>query len=100
MPVRYVFRETAKNEFRHLPAEVREEFLYAIHGLLFQPFRPGPGYRAKELRDAPGLWRLRLSTYPGVRAYYGVGGEVLRVYGFGPRDEFYDKLRQKDRLGR
>ena len=100
MPDRYVFRETAKNEFRQLPAEVREEFLYAIHGLLFQPFRPGPGYRVKELRDAPGLWRLRLSTYPGVRAYYGVDGEVLRVYGFGPRPEFYGKLRQKDRLRR
>lgn len=87
-------------EFRQLPAEVREEFLYAIHGLLFQPFRPGPGYRVKELRDAPGLWRLRLSSYPRVRAYYGVDGDILRIYGFGPRPEFYEKLRQKHRLRR
>lgn len=100
MPARYVFREKAKNEFRHLPAELREEFLYAIHGLLFQPYRSGPGYRVNELRDAPGLWRLRLSTFPGVRAYFGVDGEVLRVYGFGPRSDFYQKLRQKDRLRR
>jgi mRNA-degrading endonuclease RelE of RelBE toxin-antitoxin system len=100
VPARYVFREEARDEFRQLPAEVREEFLYAVHGLLFQPFRPGPGYRVKELRDAPGLWRLRLSAYPGVRAYYGVDGEVLRVYGFGPRPEFYEKLREKHRLRR
>jgi mRNA-degrading endonuclease RelE of RelBE toxin-antitoxin system len=100
VPERYVFREAAKNEFRQLPAEIREEFLYAIHGLLFQPFRPGPDYRVKELRDSPGLWRLRLSTYPAVRAYYGVDGEILRVYGFGPRPDFYSKLRQRDRLRR
>jgi mRNA-degrading endonuclease RelE of RelBE toxin-antitoxin system len=100
LPDRYVLREAAKNEFRQLPPNVREEFLYAIHGLLFQPFRPGPGYRVKELREAPGLWRLRLSTFPAVRAYYDVDGQTLRVYGFGPRPEFYNKLRQKDRLSR
>ncbi|MCI4352366.1 MAG: hypothetical protein L3K14_03140 [Thermoplasmata archaeon] len=100
MPARFVFRSEAEDEFRELPAEIREEFLYAFHGLLYQPFRPGPGYRVKELRDAPGLWRLRLGAYPAVRAYYGVDGEILRVYGFGPRPEFYLKLRQKHRLGR
>ena len=100
MPSQYVFREDAKEEFRRLPADVREELLYAIHGLLFQPFRPGPGYRVKELRDFPGLWRLRLNTYPWVRAYYGVHGELLRVYGFGPRPGFYQRLRQKHRFGK
>jgi len=100
VPARYLFRGKARDEFVELPVKVREEFLYAIHGLLFQPFRPGPGYRVKELREAAGLWRLRLSAYPGVRAYYSVDGDVLRVYGFGPRREFYDKLREKDRLQR
>jgi mRNA-degrading endonuclease RelE of RelBE toxin-antitoxin system len=100
VPARYAFRDAAKGEFRLLPAEVREEFLYAIHGLLFQPYRPGPGYRVKELRDNPGLWRLRLNAYPGVRAYYGVEGEILRVYGFGPRAEFYKRLGQSNRLHR
>jgi mRNA-degrading endonuclease RelE of RelBE toxin-antitoxin system len=100
VPARYVLREEAREEFRRLPAEVREELLYAIHGLLFQPFRPGPGYRVKELRDAPGLWRLRLNAYPGVRAYFGVDGNLLRIYGFGPRPEFYDRLRQTHRLRR
>ena len=98
MPTRYVLRAEAKDEFAALPAPVREEFIYALRGLLFQPFRPGPGYRVKELRDSPGLWRLRISSNPAVRAYYGVDGEVVRVYGFGPRPEFYDKLRQKHRL--
>jgi hypothetical protein len=74
--------------------------VYAIHGVLFQPFRPGPGYRAKELRDSPGLRRLRLSAYPGVRPYYGVDGEILRVFGFGPQPEFYERLCQKHRLRR
>ena len=100
MPTRYVFREKARDEFLQLAPAVREEFLYAIHGLLFQPFRPGPGYRVKELREAPGLWRLRLDAYPAVRAYYGVDGDLLRVYGIGPRAGFCDRLRQKDRLRR
>jgi mRNA-degrading endonuclease RelE of RelBE toxin-antitoxin system len=100
VPDRFAFKKEAEDEFRELPARIREEFLYALHGLLFQPFRPGPGYQVKELRDSPGLWRLRLTSYPRVRAYYGLDGEILRVYGFGPGPEFYNRLRQTNRLRR
>jgi mRNA-degrading endonuclease RelE of RelBE toxin-antitoxin system len=98
VPARYRFHEDAKSEFFALPAKVREEFLYALHGLLFQPFRPGPGYTVKELRDHPGLWRLRLDSFPRARAYYEVDGDMLTVYGFGPRPHFYERLRQTHRL--
>ncbi len=100
MPSRYIPHTKAKEEFAQLPPPIREEFLYAIQGLLFQPFRPGPGYLVKELSDHPGLWRLRLSSFPHVRMYYSVEGNTLRVYGFGPREGFYARLRQTDRLDR
>ncbi len=100
MPTRYVPHEKAKAEFARLPPAIREEFLYAIRGLLFQPFRPGPGYRVKELSDHPGLWRLRLSSFRRVRMYYSVEGDTLRIFGFGPREGFHARLRQTDRLHR
>ncbi len=100
MPLRYIPHERAKEEFARLPSEVREEFLYAIRGLLFQPFRPGPGYWVKELSDHPGLWRLRLASFRRVRMYYSVEGETLKVFGFGPREGFYERLQQTDRLRR
>ena len=55
MPLRYVPHERAKEEFAKLPPAVREEFLYVIRGLLYQPFRSGPGHSVKELSDNPGL---------------------------------------------
>lgn len=100
MPLRYVPHEAAKREFANLPPKVREEFLYAIRGLLYQPFRPGPGYTVKELSEHRGLWRLRLSTFRRVRMYYSVDGEEIRIYGFGPREGFYSRLHQTDRLKR
>jgi mRNA-degrading endonuclease RelE of RelBE toxin-antitoxin system len=100
VPSRYIPHEKAKGEFAKLPSEVREEFLYAIRGLLFQPYRPGPGYRVKELSDHPGLWRLRLASFRRVRMYYSVHGDTLRIYGFGPRAGFYAPLRRTDRLRR
>jgi mRNA-degrading endonuclease RelE of RelBE toxin-antitoxin system len=100
VPSRYLPHEKAKAEFSQLPPEIREEFLYAIRGLLFQPFRHGPGYLVKELSHHPGLWRLKLASYRRVRMYYAVDGETLRIYGFGPREGFYARLRQTDRLRR
>ena len=100
MPTRYIPHAKAKEEFAQLPPHIREEFLYAIRGLLFQPFRPGPGYRVKELTDHPGLWRLRLSSFRRVRMYYSVGGNTLKVHGFGPREGFYPRLRETDRRHR
>jgi mRNA-degrading endonuclease RelE of RelBE toxin-antitoxin system len=98
LPTHYLAHQKAKEEFVKLPPEIREEFLYAIRGLLFQPYRPGPGYWVKELSDHPGLWRLRLASFRRVRMYYSVDGETLRIYGFGPREGFYDRLRQTNRL--
>lgn len=100
MPSSYATHQRAKAEFAQLPPEIREEFLYAIRGLLFQPNRPGPGYWVKELAEHPGLWRLRLTTFRRVRMYYSVDGDVLKIYGFGPREGFYARLRQTDRLHR
>ena len=100
MPLRYVPHERAKEGFAKLPPAVREEFLYAIRGLLYQPFRSGPGYSVKELSGHPGLWRLRLTTFRRVRLCNGVDGEVLRTSGAGPRDGIYAQLRQTDRLRR
>jgi mRNA-degrading endonuclease RelE of RelBE toxin-antitoxin system len=89
VPSRYQPHEKAKEEFAKLPPEVREEFLYAIRGLLFQPFRLGPGHWVKELSDHPGLWRLRLTSFRRVRMYYTVDGHTHRIYGFGPREGFH-----------
>ena len=100
MPLQYVPHEKAREEFARLSPDIREEFLYAIRGLLYQPFRPGPGYWVKELSGHPGLWRLRLTTYRRVRMYYSVEGEDLNIYGFGPREGFYARLHQTDRLHR
>lgn len=100
MTSRYIPHAKAKEEFARLPPHIREEFLYAIQRLLFQPFRPGPGYRVKEPSDHPGLWRLRLASFRRVRMYYSVEGNTLRVYGFGPREGFYARLRQTDWLHR
>ncbi len=100
MPLQYVPHEKAQEEFAKLPPDIREEFLYAIRGLLYQPFRPGPGYWVKELSGHPGLWRLRLTTYRRVRMYYSVEGEKLKIYGFGPREGFYARLHQPHRLHR
>jgi mRNA-degrading endonuclease RelE of RelBE toxin-antitoxin system len=100
VPDRYIPHSKAKEEFVELPLDIQEEFLYAIRGLLFQPFRPGPGYRVKELSDHPGLWRLRLNSFRRVRMYYSVDGDTLRIYAFGPRPGFYARLRQTDRLHR
>jgi mRNA-degrading endonuclease RelE of RelBE toxin-antitoxin system len=100
LPHRYVPHEKAKEEFTRLPPQVREEFLYAIHGLLYQPFRPGPGYWVKELSEHPGVWRLRLTSVRRVRMYYAGDGEILRIYGFGPRQGFYERRRETDRLHR
>lgn len=77
-----------------------EEFLYAIRGLLFQPFRPGRGYWVKELSDYPGLRRLRLPSYRRVRMFYAVDGDTPRFYGYGPREGFHARRRQPDRLRR
>jgi mRNA-degrading endonuclease RelE of RelBE toxin-antitoxin system len=100
VPTHYIPHEKAKREFTELPADIREEFLYAIRGLLFQPFQPGPGYWVKELSDHQGLWRLKLASFRRVRMYYAVDGDTLRIYGFGPRPDFYARLRQPDRLRR
>ena len=100
MPTRHVPHERAKAEFAQLPPEIREEFLYASRGLLFQPFRAGPKYRVKELSDHPGLWRLRLSSFRRVRMYYSADGDIFRIYGFGPREGFYARLRQTGGLHR
>jgi mRNA-degrading endonuclease RelE of RelBE toxin-antitoxin system len=100
VPSRYVPHETAKKEFARLSPEVREEFLKVIRGLLFQPFRPRPGYWIKGLSYHPGPWRLRLTSFRRVRMYYSVHGDTVRFYGFGPREGFYARLRQTDRLRR
>ncbi len=100
MPHQYVPHEKAKEEFARLAPHIREEFLYAIRGLLYQPYRPGPGYWVRELSGHPGLWRLRLTSFRRVRMYYSVEGDTLKIYGFGPREGFYARLRQTDRLHR
>ena len=100
MPLRYVPHTKAKEEFARLPPGIREELLYAIRGLMYQPHRSGPGYWVKELSGHPGLWRLRLTSFRRVRMYYSVEGTTLMIYGFGPREGFYARLRQTDRLHR
>ena len=53
----------------------------------------------EELAEAPGLWKLKL-RHPHRRAYYRVTGNHLRLLGFGPRADFYLRLRDKARLAR
>jgi hypothetical protein len=61
------------------------------------PFRGGPGFVVEELSGADGLWKLKL-RHPQRRAYFRVEGGVIRLLGFGPRADFYLKLRDRARL--
>lgn len=99
MTLTYSFHPRAKEEFERLSLQDQEDFDLAIQALREHPFRGGPGFVVEKLHDAPGLWKLKL-RHPQRRAYYRVVGAHLRLLGFGPRAEFYLKLRDRARLAR
>ena len=99
MTLSYSFHPRARDEFDRLSLEDQEDFDRAIQALRDHPFRGGPGFVVEELREAPGLWKLKLRR-PHRRAYYRVLGNHLRLLGFGPRADFYLRLRDKARLVR
>lgn len=97
---RLVFRTPADVEYLSLAPRLRQSFEEVLPELLRQPFRSGLGYKVSAVGGHPGLWKLKLADLPPrvFRAVYEVDGETLRFLGFGPRLDFYRKLRQKDRL--
>lgn len=99
MAIRSVARPPADQEFLALPPPIRIEFEEILPSLILHPFRSGPGYTVQQVRNHPGLWKVKLTAVPPrlFRAAFEVDGEVVRFLAFGPRPEFYRKLAQKDR---
>ena len=99
MATRSVARPPADQEFLALPPHLRLEFEQILASLIRNPFRSGPGYTVQEVRNHPGMWKLKLTTVPPrhFRAAFEVDGDLVRFLAFGPRPEFYRKLNQKDR---
>lgn len=99
MTLTYSFHPKACQEFDSLSLEDQEDFDLAIQALREHPFRGGPGFVVEDLADASGLWKIKLRR-PHRRAYYRVTGNHIRLLGFGPRAEFYLRLRDRARLVR
>jgi hypothetical protein len=99
---RFVFRAPSDTEYLELPVSVRRTFEEILPALVRQPFRSGAGFTVGSVRRHPGLWKLKLTDFPPrtFRAIYEVDGEVVRFLGFGPRPDFYRRLRQTDRISR
>lgn len=77
LPYRIRITETAETEMRHLPGHVRQRCRRMVTDLGLEPH----GFGARELRDRPGYYRVRLD---GWRIIYRVDDEaraltVLRV---------------------
>jgi hypothetical protein len=97
---RFVFRSPSDAEYLDLPPFIRAEFEEILPSLVSRPFRSGLGYRVAQVRGHPGLWKLRLLSFPprAFRAVFEVDGETVRFLAFGPRPAFYRKLEQKNRI--
>lgn len=96
---RLVVRPPADEEFLALPAHIRLEFEEIVPSLMRGPLRSGLGYLVQEVRNHPGVWKLKLTTVPPrmFRAAFEIDGQVIRFLAFGPRPDFYRKLAQKNR---
>jgi mRNA-degrading endonuclease RelE of RelBE toxin-antitoxin system len=97
VPYRVTFHPTALREFLDLRRQDRDDFEIAIRRLTEHPFRGGPGSAVERLSGSEELWKLKL-RHPQRRAFYRVDGSTIRMLGFGPRPEFYLKLRDRSRL--
>jgi hypothetical protein len=57
------------------------------------PFASGPGYEVSQLSPPPGIvspiWAMKVN---GFRMFYVVGGDAVKIGGFGARPGFYRKL--------
>lgn len=95
-----VFRTPSDDEYLSLPLRVRQVFEEICPHLVSQPFRSERGYSVGQVRGYPGLWKLKLTDFPPrvFRGVYEVDGEIVRFLGFGPRPDFYRRLRETDRL--
>jgi mRNA interferase RelE/StbE len=76
MSYRIRVSDAAEREVRRLPGHVRQRAKRAISALAEEPRPPG----SKELRDRPGLFRLRLE---GWRIIYRIDddNQVVRIIG-------------------
>jgi hypothetical protein len=98
----FVFRAPSDQEYLELPFSVRRTFEEILPTLVRQPFRSGAGFTVGRVRRHSGLWKLKLTAFPPrtFRAIDEVDGEVVRFLGFGPRPDFYRRLRQTNRISR
>lgn len=97
MTLRYSFHPRAAEEFLALSLQDQEDFDHAIQALPEHPFRGGPGLVVEKLHDAQGLWKIKRRRSHR-RAYFLVGGDHLRMLGFGRRADLYLRLRDQARL--
>lgn len=102
MAQRAVARPPADAEYLALPPIIRLELEEILPSLLRHPFRSGGGYTVSTVRNHPGLWKLKLTTFPprAFRAVYEVDGDLIRFLAFEPRPEFYRKIERKSHVGR
>lgn len=102
MALRYTFRDPSEAEYLALPLPIRQVFEEMLPELVRQPFRSGPGYTVEQVDKHPGLWKLKLKDFPprAFRAIYEVDGDLVRFLGFGPRPDFYSRLKDTNRLSR
>ncbi len=72
MTYRIRITETAKKEIRQLPGNIRQRVRKVVRGLAADPILRG----AKELRDLPGRYRIRLDDW---RIIYRIEKDELIV---------------------
>ncbi|NNN17098.1 MAG: hypothetical protein HKL79_01870 [Thermoplasmata archaeon] len=100
MARRFTFRSLSDEEFLALPPHLRAAFGEILPSLVERPFRSGLRYTVDQVRNHPGLWKVRLTGFPPrlFRAIYEVDGDLVRFLGFGPRPGCYRRSQDQNRL--
>jgi hypothetical protein len=93
VPYRFVRHAKAASESYLLPPAIRVVNERAIRRMAVDPFRPGAGDEVGQLSPPVGavspLWAVKVG---GFRMFFVVGGQLVRIGGFGARPGFYREL--------
>jgi mRNA-degrading endonuclease RelE of RelBE toxin-antitoxin system len=85
-------RPVAERELEQLPRAAQVRVIEALVRLSFRPLGGDRLLDVRQLRDAPGLWRLSVA---GWRVFYRVDGQVVSIVGYRPRtSSTYSDLRK------
>ena len=88
-------RPAAERELERLPRGAQVLVVEALVRLSFRPMGGDPLLDVRQVRDAPGLWRLTVGRW---RLFYRVEGQVVSVVGYRPRtSSTYADLRKPPR---